>query len=139
MKSSSINYNRLRVNERRNHPHRARVEIQLSPPTSIRVVPGQYGWCRRVSGPLAPRGCGSPEKTGCILQDFFREEPVERAWIFGSFSRMEERLGRKVDLRYLTVGQIYKNLEDFFLERTLPLLRHQDSFLHVLPASFPLA
>ena len=32
------------------------------------------------------------------IQDFFREEPVERAWIFGSFSRMEERPDSDIDI-----------------------------------------
>ena len=33
-----------------------------------------------------------------VLQDFFRQEPVERAWLFGSFSRMEERPGSDIDI-----------------------------------------
>jgi hypothetical protein len=33
-----------------------------------------------------------------IIQDFFRQEPVERAWIFGSFSRMEERPDSDIDI-----------------------------------------
>ena len=32
------------------------------------------------------------------IQDFFRNEPVERAWIFGSFSRMEERQDSDIDI-----------------------------------------
>ena len=32
------------------------------------------------------------------IQDFFRKEPVERAWLFGSFSRMEERPGSDIDI-----------------------------------------
>ena len=32
------------------------------------------------------------------IQDYFRKEPVERAWIFGSFSRMEERPDSDVDI-----------------------------------------
>lgn len=32
------------------------------------------------------------------IQDFFRQEPVERAWIFGSFSRMEERPDSDIDI-----------------------------------------
>ena len=32
------------------------------------------------------------------IQDYFRQEPVERAWIFGSFSRMEERPDSDVDI-----------------------------------------
>ncbi|HAC40082.1 MAG TPA: hypothetical protein DCF48_00730 [Rikenellaceae bacterium] len=33
-----------------------------------------------------------------IIQEFFRQEPVERAWLFGSFSRMEERPGSDIDI-----------------------------------------
>lgn len=32
------------------------------------------------------------------IQDFFRLEPVERAWLFGSFSRMEERPDSDIDI-----------------------------------------
>ena len=32
------------------------------------------------------------------IQDVFRQEPVERAWIFGSFSRMEERPDSDIDI-----------------------------------------
>lgn len=32
------------------------------------------------------------------VQDYFRQEPVKRAWIFGSFSRMEERPDSDVDI-----------------------------------------
>lgn len=32
------------------------------------------------------------------LQEFFRKEPVERAWLFGSFSRMEEEPGSDIDI-----------------------------------------
>lgn len=32
------------------------------------------------------------------IQDFFRQEPVERAWLFGSFSRMEERPDSDIDI-----------------------------------------
>lgn len=32
------------------------------------------------------------------IQDFFLKEPVERAWIFGSFSRMEERPDSDIDI-----------------------------------------
>ena len=32
------------------------------------------------------------------IQDCFRQEPVKRAWIFGSFSRMEERPDSDVDI-----------------------------------------
>lgn len=32
------------------------------------------------------------------IQDYFRQEPVKRAWIFGSFARMEERPDSDVDI-----------------------------------------
>lgn len=32
------------------------------------------------------------------IQDFFQKEPVERAWIFGSFSRMEEKADSDIDI-----------------------------------------
>ena len=32
------------------------------------------------------------------IQDFFVNEPVERAWLFGSFSRMEERKDSDIDI-----------------------------------------
>ena len=32
------------------------------------------------------------------IQDFFRQEPVERAWLFGSFSRMEETPDSDIDI-----------------------------------------
>lgn len=32
------------------------------------------------------------------IQDFFRKEPIERAWLFGSFSRMEERSDSDIDI-----------------------------------------
>lgn len=32
------------------------------------------------------------------IQDYFRQEPVKRAWIFGSFSRMEEKPDSDVDI-----------------------------------------
>ena len=32
------------------------------------------------------------------IQDFFKGEPVEKAWLFGSFSRMEEKPGSDVDI-----------------------------------------
>ena len=32
------------------------------------------------------------------IQDCFRQEPVKRAWVFGSFSRMEERPDSDVDI-----------------------------------------
>lgn len=32
------------------------------------------------------------------IQDFFRHEPVQRAWLFGSFSRMEEKPGSDIDI-----------------------------------------
>lgn len=32
------------------------------------------------------------------IQDFFLQEPVERAWIFGSFSRMEEQPSSDIDI-----------------------------------------
>ena len=32
------------------------------------------------------------------IQDFFRQEPVERVWLFGSFSRMEEKPGSDIDI-----------------------------------------
>lgn len=37
-------------------------------------------------------------KTVHSIQDFFRREPVERAWLFGSFSRMEERPDSDIDI-----------------------------------------
>lgn len=32
------------------------------------------------------------------IQDFFQKEPVERAWLFGSFSRMEEKPDSDIDI-----------------------------------------
>lgn len=32
------------------------------------------------------------------IQNFFQKEPVERAWLFGSFSRMEERPDSDIDI-----------------------------------------
>lgn len=32
------------------------------------------------------------------IQEYFREEPVERAWLFGSFSRREERPDSDIDI-----------------------------------------
>ncbi|MBQ4299615.1 MAG: nucleotidyltransferase domain-containing protein [Bacteroidales bacterium] len=32
------------------------------------------------------------------IQDFFRQEPIVRAWLFGSFSRMEERPESDIDI-----------------------------------------
>ena len=32
------------------------------------------------------------------IQDFFKKEPVKRAWLFGSFSRMEERPDSDIDI-----------------------------------------
>ena len=32
------------------------------------------------------------------IQDCLRKEPVERAWLFGSFSRMEELPGSDIDI-----------------------------------------
>lgn len=32
------------------------------------------------------------------IQDYFRQEPVDRAWLFGSFSRMEERPDSDIDI-----------------------------------------
>ena len=32
------------------------------------------------------------------IQDFFKQEPVKRAWLFGSFSRMEERPDSDIDI-----------------------------------------
>lgn len=32
------------------------------------------------------------------IQDFFRQEPVEKAWMFGSFSRMEEQADSDIDI-----------------------------------------
>ena len=32
------------------------------------------------------------------IQEFFRQEPVQRAWLFGSFSRMEERQDSDIDI-----------------------------------------
>lgn len=32
------------------------------------------------------------------IQEFFRQEPVEKAWLFGSFSRMEERPESDIDI-----------------------------------------
>ncbi len=37
-------------------------------------------------------------KTVHTIQDFFRNEPIERAWLFGSFSRMEERPDSDIDI-----------------------------------------
>ena len=37
-------------------------------------------------------------KTVHTIQDFFRKEPIERAWLFGSFSRMEERPDSDIDI-----------------------------------------
>lgn len=32
------------------------------------------------------------------IQDYFRQQPVNKAWLFGSFSRMEERLDSDIDI-----------------------------------------
>lgn len=32
------------------------------------------------------------------IQDYFRQKPVERAWLFGSFSRMEEKPDSDIDI-----------------------------------------
>ena len=32
------------------------------------------------------------------IQDYFRGEPVNKAWLFGSFSRMEERPDSDIDI-----------------------------------------
>lgn len=37
-------------------------------------------------------------KTVHSIQDFFRHEPVKRAWLFGSFSRMEEKPDSDIDI-----------------------------------------
>lgn len=37
-------------------------------------------------------------KTVRAIQDFFSQEPIERAWLFGSFSRMEERADSDIDI-----------------------------------------
>jgi len=37
-------------------------------------------------------------KTIHTIQGFFRQEPIERAWLFGSFSRMEERSDSDIDI-----------------------------------------
>lgn len=37
-------------------------------------------------------------RTVHTLQEFFRQEPIERAWLFGSFSRMEEKPDSDIDI-----------------------------------------
>ena len=37
-------------------------------------------------------------KTVHSIQEFFRQEPVKRAWLFGSFSRMEEKPDSDIDI-----------------------------------------
>lgn len=41
-----------------------------------------------------------PERVRIVhtIQEFFRKEPVERAWLFGSFSRMEENADSDIDI-----------------------------------------
>ena len=41
---------------------------------------------------------GQRIKTVHTIQDFFRKEPIERAWLFGSFSRMEEKSDSDIDI-----------------------------------------
>ena len=46
------------------------------------------------------------------IQEYFRQEPVERAWLFGSFSRMEERPDSDIDIlvdidKSAQIGLIY--------------------------------
>ena len=42
----------------------------------------------------------NPQRVEAVhtIQDFFRKEPVEKAWLFGSFSRMEERPESDIDI-----------------------------------------
>lgn len=37
-------------------------------------------------------------RTVHTIQDFLRQEPIERAWLFGSFSRMEEKPESDIDI-----------------------------------------
>ena len=54
------------------------------------------------------------ERVGIVkgIQEYFRQEPVERAWLFGSFSRMEERPDSDIDIlvdidKSAQIGLIY--------------------------------
>ena len=42
--------------------------------------------------------CRMDAKTIHILQDYFAKQPVLKAWVFGSFSRGDEKAGSDVDI-----------------------------------------
>ena len=58
---------------------------------------GRKGKKEEIQGRVEKVNRGRVETVHAI-QDFFRKEPVERAWLFGSFSRMEESPDSDIDI-----------------------------------------
>lgn len=48
-----------------------------------------------------------------ILQEYFKNQPVEKAWIFGSFSRGEERSNSDVDIMVTLIPDAHMGLSWF--------------------------
>ena len=48
-----------------------------------------------------------------IISDYFKSKPVEKAWVFGSFSRVEETVGSDIDILVVLTPGSHMGLQFF--------------------------
>lgn len=63
-----------------------------------------------------------------IIKDYFRSQPVDKAWVFGSFSRGEEQADSDVDIMIALIPGTRLGLKFFAMNLELEQLlkRHVD-------------
>ena len=59
------------------------------------------------------------------ISNYFKTQPVEKAWVFGSFSRGEERADSDVDIMITLIPGIRMGLKFFAMNLELEKLLHR--------------
>jgi len=65
------------------------------------------------------------QQVSSTIRDYFKTQPVEKAWVFGSFSRGEERADSDVDIMITLTPGTRMGLQFFAMNIELEQLLHR--------------
>ena len=65
------------------------------------------------------------QKVSSTISNYFKTQPVEKAWVFGSFSRGEERADSDIDIMITLIPGTRMGLQFFAMNLELEKLLHR--------------
>ena len=83
--------------------------------------------------------CKMDTNVADIIKDYFRSQPVDKAWVFGSFSRGEEQADSDVDIMIALIPGTRLGLKFFAMNLELEQLLKRPVDLVIAGALLPFA